>query len=123
MINFALQGEVFKSGFKPSIEELAAIGISACNTHWFDTCIQWLTAAQKVKTENMTQTKKYIKSIGVHRGVRHDFSQCEIGFFPKKVVSILNYGKSLMGKKGQDFLHVRKNHTTFKAYEGLSNIK
>ena len=65
-------GQVFKSQYKLTIDDQHAIGLVACQNHWYDTCIQWLTIALQNSNkssdfENLQQLKKdYKKAVNSH---------------------------------------------------------
>ena len=49
---------MYKSDYKLSVDDHHAIGAVACQNHWYDTCIQWLTLALK-KSENLTNLDRH----------------------------------------------------------------
>ena len=64
-------GQVYKSNYKLTVDDYHAIGAVACQNHWYDTCIQWLTLALK-KSENISEIERkelkhnYEKAIKSH---------------------------------------------------------
>ena len=65
-------GKVFKSDYKLTINDQQAIGSVACQNHWYDTCIQWLTIALQNSNQNPNMVdlkdlkRTYKKAIDAH---------------------------------------------------------